>query len=50
MLYRIEFENGSETYEHAMSEKEARDAVSAIYPNKTVSVVEEAEWEECQDA
>lgn len=50
MLYRIEFQNGSETYEHAMTEIEVREAVALIYPNKPIATVEEAEGEECQDA
>lgn len=50
MLYRIEFENGSETYEHAMTEVEVREAVAAIYPNKPISIVEEVEGEVCRDA
>lgn len=50
MLYRIEFQNGSETYEHAMTEVEVREAVAAIYPNKQIVSVEESIGEECQDA
>lgn len=50
MLFRIEFTNGSETYEHAMNEKEVRDEVERIYPNKIIAAVTEEDWEECQDA
>lgn len=42
MFYRIEFENGSETYEHAEDVKSVRELVAAIYPNKVIATVEEA--------
>lgn len=43
MMYRIEFENGSETHVLAATDKQAREIAMTLYPNKPIATVEESE-------